>query len=254
MVGRLASKVAIITGAASGIGAASARRFAAEGALLALADVDRGGLERVAAEIESSGGRAIAVPTDVTKAPQVEALVQRTIDEFGRLDVMFANAGINNRGTVVDMPEEIFDQILDVNLRGCFLCAKYAIPRLAERGGSLIFTSSELALVGSPGNAVYSGSKAALIGMARGIAMDHSREGIRVNCICPGPVDTPLRQRSVNRQPDPAAYEANLLSRMPFGRIGEPDEIASAAVFLASDESVFMTGTFIVVDGGITAR
>lgn len=252
MAGRLAGKVAIITGAAGGIGAASARLFAAEGAVLALADTAAEPLAALAAEIAAAGGRALAVPTDVRDGAAVAALVAATVERYGRLDVCFANAGVGGGGTVAELAEEDFDRIVGVNFKGAFLCAKHAVPHLlAAGGGSLIFTSSELALVGSPGSAAYCGAKAALLGMARAIAIDHGGQGLRVTCLCPGATDTPMLWRGVD---DRAAEEESLAARMALKRIGRPEEIARAALFLASDDAAFVTGTALVVDGGWTAR
>jgi NAD(P)-dependent dehydrogenase (short-subunit alcohol dehydrogenase family) len=253
MTRRLAGKVAIITGAASGIGAASARLFAAEGATLALADIDEAAVAALAAEIVGNGGDAIAQRTDVSDSGQVAAMVDAAVARLGRLDVLFSNAGIGGAGVpVTETPEEAWDRIVDVNLKGGFLCAKYAIPHLlAGGGGAVIFTASELALVGSPGGAVYCASKAGLIGMARAMALDHGAEGLRVTCICPGATDTPMLWRNV---PDRAEEEASLAARMALGRVGRAEEIARAALFLASDDASFVTGTALVVDGGWTAR
>ena len=251
MPGRLAGKVAIITGAAGGIGTASARLFAAEGASLALADLDADKLPALAAELAASGAQTFAHPTDVSQNASVAALVAATIARFGHLDICFANAGIGGGGLVADLPEETFDRVIGVNLKGAFLCAKHTVPHLLAGGGSLIFTASELALVGSPGGAAYCASKAGLIGMARALAVDHGAQGLRVTCLCPGATDTPMLWRGVD---DRAAEEASLAARMPLGRIGRPDEIARAALFLASDDASFVTGTALVVDGGWTTR
>lgn len=255
MAGRLAGKVAIITGAASGIGAASARRFAAEGARVALGDLNQAGLNDVGLDIQRAGGEALTLETNVSEPAQVEQLVNAAVERFGRLDILFANAGVGGGGTVVDIPLEDVDRVLSVNLRGPLVCARYAIPHIAASGGgSVIFTASELALVGSLGNAAYCASKAGLIGMARAMALDHAPQGIRVNCVCPGAIDTPMLRHSIDSAPDPAADEADIIRRMPLGRIGRVEEIANAALFLASDESSFVTGTALVADGGWTAR
>jgi len=164
---------------------------------------------------------------------------------------MFSNAGISGRGNVIDLPEEIFDRILAVNLRGAFLCAKHALPHLITSGsGSLIFTASELAMVAAENSAAYCASKTALIGLTRAIAVDHAAQGVRVNCLCPGPVDTPLLH---GNRTDPEEHARSIIERMPTKRIGNADELAKAALFLASDDSSFMTGTTLVVDGGVTA-
>ena len=256
MAGRLEGKVALITGAASGIGAASARLFAAEGASLMLVDTDCQALASLIEELTRSGASVTSSQADVAKPTEVAAAVDATIARFGHLHVLFANAGISSRGLVTEMPIEDFDRIIAVNLRGAFLCARYAIPFIARSGGgSVIFTASELALVGAPGAAAYSASKAALVGMTRALALDHAREGIRVNSLCPGAVDTPLLWRSAQRLGMTVEqYRAEIISRMPLGRIGQPEEVARAALFLASNDSSFVTGTTLVVDGGWTAR
>ena len=255
MAGRLAGKVALITGAASGIGAASARLFAAEGARVALGDLNQAGLDSVGLDIQHAGGEALTFETNVGDPAQVEQLVQATIAQFGRLDILFANAGVSGSGTVVDIPIEDFERVLDINLRGPFLCARFAIPHIAAGGGgSVIFTASELALVGSPGSPAYCASKAGLIGMARAMALDHAPQGIRVNCLCPGATDTPMLRNSFSRAVDPAADEADVVRRMPLGRLGTVEELARAALFLASEDASFVTGTALVVDGGWTAR
>jgi NAD(P)-dependent dehydrogenase (short-subunit alcohol dehydrogenase family) len=255
MAGRLAGKVAVITGAASGIGAASARRFAAEGARVALGDLNQAGLNDVALDIQRAGGEALTLETNVAEPEQVAQLVEAAVAQFGRLDIMFANAGVGGSGTVVDIPLEDFDRVVAVNLRGPFLCARFAIPHIAAAGGgAVIFTASELALVGSPESPAYCATKAGLIGMARAMALDHAPQRIRVNCVCPGATDTPMLRASFERADDPAADEADVVRRLPLGRLGAVEDIAGAALFLASDDAAFVTGTALVVDGGWTAR
>jgi NAD(P)-dependent dehydrogenase (short-subunit alcohol dehydrogenase family) len=253
-MGKLDGKVAIVTGGASGIGAASARLFAAEGARVAVCDLDETATVDIVREVEASGGEAFGMAADVSDAARVEAFVNTTVERFGRLDVLFANAGISGRGTVVEISPDEFNRTLAVNLGGAFLCAKYAIPNLAASGGgAVIFTASELALIGSRGNVAYTASKAALIGLARSMALDHAGDGIRVNVLCPGPVDTPMLRRSIARHEDSAAYERMILAETPMHRIGRPEEIARVALFLASDDASFMTGSVVVADGGVTA-
>ncbi len=252
MAGRLVGQVAIITGAASGIGLASAKLFIEEGARVSLADINADLLKQAVTSIDGSGERAFGVVADVSKNDDVVRMVAETVERFGRLDVMFSNAGISSRHTVVDMPEEDFDRVIAVNLRGGFLCAKHAIPRMLETGGgSLIFTASELALVGTDNAAAYCAAKTGLVGMMRAIAVDHAAQGIRANCLCPGPVDTPLLH---GNRTDPEAHAQSIIERMPVKRIGTVDELARAALFLACDDSSFMTGTSLVVDGGVTAQ
>lgn len=251
---RLAGKVAIITGAGSGIGAASVRLFAREGASVGVCDLEQAEVDAVVGEIEAAGGHALGMVADVSDARQVEDLIDAVAGRFGRLDVLFSNAGISGRGAVVEMPEEEFRRTLDVNLLGSFLCSKHAIPHLAASGGgSIIFTASELALVGSRNNAAYTASKAALIGLARSMALDHAPQRIRVNVLCPGPIDTPMLRRSIERHENPDAYEQMIIDETPLG-IGQPEEIARVALFLASNDSSYMTGSTVVVDGGATAQ
>jgi NAD(P)-dependent dehydrogenase (short-subunit alcohol dehydrogenase family) len=251
MAGRLDGKVAVITGAASGIGLETARLFVAEGARVVMGDINADRLTEAVASVDASGERAAGQTVDVSIGNQVAELIDAAVNRFGRLDVMFSNAGISGRGNVIDLPEELFDRIIAVNLRGAFLCAKHALPHLiASGGGSLIFTASELALVAAENAAAYCASKTALIGLARAIAVDHAAQGVRVNCLCPGPVDTPLLH---GNRPNPEEHAQSIIERMPVKRIGRVDELAKAALFLASDDSSFMTGTSLVVDGGVTA-
>ena len=251
--GRLSGKVAIVTGGGSGIGAASARLFAAEGARVGICDLEQDELDAVVAEIQAAGGEAVGMVADVSDSAQVADFVGAVVERFGRLDVLFSNAGISGRGTVIELPEDDFRRTLDVNLVGGFLCSKHAIPHMAAAGGgSIIFTASELALKGSRRNAAYTASKAALLGMARSMALDHAAERIRVNVLCPGPIDTPMLRRSIERHENPDVYERMIVDETPLG-IGQADEIARVALFLASNDSSYMTGSTVVADGGATA-
>lgn len=254
-MGRLDSQVVIVTGGGSGIGAASARLLAAEGARVGICDLEQAAVDAVVGEIEAAGGEALGVVADVSDSEQVKAFVEAIVGRFGRLDGLFSNAGISGRGSVVEMAEDDFNRTLAVNLGGAFLCSKHTIPHLlAAGGGSIVFTASELALVGSRNNAAYTASKAGLIGMARSMALDHARERIRVNVLCPGPIDTPMLRRSIERHDDSHAYEQMILDETPLQRIGQPEEIARVALFLISDDSSYMTGSTVVVDGGATAQ
>ncbi|HUG16157.1 MAG TPA: SDR family NAD(P)-dependent oxidoreductase [Thermomicrobiales bacterium] len=250
---RLRGKVAIVTGGASGIGAASARLFAAEGARVGICDLDRGAIDGVVGEIVSAGGEAFGQAADVSDTARVKAFVDAMAARFGALHVLFSNAGISGSGTVVELSEEGFDHTLAVNLRGAFVCSKHVIPHMERSGGgSIIFTASELALKGSRRNAAYTASKAGLIGLARSMALDHAPAKIRVNVLCPGPIDTPMLRRSIERHADSEAYERMIVDETPLG-IGTAEEIARVALFLASDESSYLTGSTVVADGGATA-
>lgn len=247
----LENKVAIVTGAASGIGAASARRFAAEGAAVVVADVREAKAADVARQIGDDGGHAVAVQVDVADAASVEALVADTVSRFGGLDVLFNNAGTLRPGTAVELSVEDWDFVMGVNVRSVFLGAKYAVPAMEARGGgSIINTASVSGLHGDGGAVVYAASKAAVINLTRALSTDHAPAGIRVNAICPGTIQTPPVLRMVS---NPGVLELNVNAHA-LGRLGRPEEIAAAAVWLASDESSFVTGEAINVDGGLRAR
>jgi len=249
---RLAGKTALITGAASGIGRESARLFAAEGARVVVADRDLPGAEAVAAEIAAAGGVAFAVPVDVSCAADVEAAVALTEREFGALHVAFNNAGIfpAEDGSPVDTPEAVWDLVMDVNLKGVFLGCKYAIPALLRAGGgSIVNTASFVAVMGAATSQIaYTASKGGVLAMTREIAVEYARRGIRANALCPGPVNTPLLQELLA---DPAA-RARRLVHVPMGRLAEAQEVARAALFLASDDASYVNGATFLVDGAIS--
>ena len=247
----LAGKVAIVTGAGSGIGAASAIRFADEGASVLVADIRGHKAEQVTADIEDRGGVASACVVDVADPASVEAMVTTCITQFGCLDVLFNNAGTLRPGTAVDLAVEDWDLVMAVNVRSVFLGAKYAVPHmLAQGGGAIINTASISGLHGDGGAVVYAASKAAVINLTRALSTDHAPSGIRVNAICPGTIETPPVQRMMA---DPAALEVNLKAHA-LGRLGRAEEIANAAVWLASDQASFVSGEAIVVDGGLRAK
>lgn len=243
----LNGKIAIITGAGSGIGRAATERFVREGACVTIADIDEeAGAEtlRMAKEI---GGKAIFVPTDVSKADEVAQMVSETVDEFGGVQVLISNAGIFSRhdGPITSVDEDVFDRILDVNLRGMFLCSKYAFPEILKSGGgSAVLTSSIGATLGSPTTA-YGTSKGGVLGLMRSLAMQYTVRGIRVNAILPGPIDTPMMEVvTATRGPS---------FRRPHGfqdRMAKPSEPAALLTFLASDEASYITGQGLFVDGG----
>jgi NAD(P)-dependent dehydrogenase (short-subunit alcohol dehydrogenase family) len=250
---RLADKVAVITGAASGIGRESALLFAGEGARIIVADVNDAAGEKTAAEINTAGGQAAFVHCDVSKAVEVENLIRTAVDTFGKLDVMLNNAGIfpDADASVVNTPEEVWDQVMSINLKGVFLGCKYAIPAmLAGGGGSIINVASFVALMGAAVPQIaYTASKGGVLSMTREIAVEFARKNIRANALCPGPVDTPLLASILS---DPVKRQRRLV-HIPPGRFARAQEVASAALFLASDESSFVNGATFVVDGGITA-
>jgi NAD(P)-dependent dehydrogenase (short-subunit alcohol dehydrogenase family) len=249
---RLRGKRIIVTGAGSGIGRAIALRFAAEGARVVISDVDEEAAALVAAE---AGGETLVRKTDVTSTSEVETLVQTSVEEWGGLDVMVNNAGIGVAGTTTVTTEEDYERVMDVCLRGTFLGMKHAIPAIRDsEGGSVINMSSVAALVGIADRAVYSAAKGAILAITRAAAIDHVEEGVRVNCIAPGTVDTPWIGRITAGYDDPEEARRNMQARQPHGRLVSPEEIAAMAAYLASDESASVIGACMVVDGGVTAR
>ena len=249
---RLEGKRTIVTGAGSGIGRAIALRLASEGARIVLADVDEAAARGVAAEIDA---QTLVQRTDVTKTSDVETLVGRAVSEWGGLDVMVNNAGVGVAGTAVTTSEEEYERVMDVCVRGTFLGMKHAIPALAESGGGAVINmSSVAALVGLVDRAVYSAAKGAILAMTRASAIDHVGDGVRVNCVAPGTVDTPWVARITSGYDDPEEARANMQARQPHGRFVTPEEIAAMAAYLAADESASVIGACMIVDGGVTAR
>jgi NAD(P)-dependent dehydrogenase (short-subunit alcohol dehydrogenase family) len=256
-LGRLHGKVSIVTGAGSGIGRAAATRFAAEGSAVVCADVDGASAEAVAAAAREAGGRASGRATDVTSAASVRELVDATVAEFGRVDVLYANAGVGGVGTAADTDEDEFDRVLGVNLKGVWLCAKYVLPHMLEQGGGSIVNQASIGgLEGVPGVFAYAASKAGVIGITRQMALDFGPRGVRVNAIAPGTVVTPLVRGIwaagaglVGGSSEEERVEA-ASALYPLRRVGRPEDIANLALFLASDESSWVTGAVYVIDGG----
>jgi len=248
---RVTEKVALITGAASGIGRATALLFAREGAALVLADVKADAGQRVADEIAKAGGRAFFEGIDVTQAADCERLVERALREFGRIDILFNNAGIIRRATVLDLSEEDWDWVMAVNVKSIYLLSRTVIPHMQKAGGgTIINTASGWGLTGGAKAAVYCASKGAVVLLTKAMAIDHGPHNIRVNCICPGDTDTGmLREEARQLGEENSRFLAEAANR-PLGRVGTPEEIAQAALYLASDASSFVTGTALVVDGG----
>ena len=245
MAGRLDGKVCVITGAASGIGAASARLFAGEGARVAGVDLD------------PVAGVELAIQADVTDEDEVRAMYERVRDQLGRIDVLFNNAGINpsEDTTVLETSLEAWQRVQDVNVRSVFLCCKHGIPHLlaneSPHRGSVINTASFVAVMGAAVSQIsYTASKGAVLSLSRELGVEFAERGVRVNALCPGPVNTPLLRELFAKDPEKAAKR---LVHVPAARFGEPEEIAAAAAFLASDESSFVTGTTFLVDGGLSA-
>lgn len=251
---KLKGKVAIITGAGSGIGRASALLFAVEGAKVVVADLVAAAGEETVAEIKKDGGEAIFVQVDVAQAAQVEKMVQVAVETYGRLDVLFNNAGLTIPASVTEASEEIWTRSIEVNLKGVMLGCKYAIPELQKvGGGSIVNTASMLGLVASPRQAPYSAAKGGVVLLTKQVAIDYARDNIRCNCICPSEVDTPMHRKFITESPDPEATRKRLLERIPLNRVAHPDELASVALFLACDDSSYITGVALPVDGGLTA-
>ena len=249
---RLKGKVAIITGAAGGIGRASALRFAQEGARIVAADIQGQGAEETARIVASDyPGAVVAHAVDISRADQVERLISDTVTHFGRLDVIFSNAAIMRDGSVVDLSEADWDALFAVNVKGAFLCSKYGIPAMRPTGGgSFIITASANSFYAESDTAGYCATKGAVMQLTRAMAIDHGPEGVRVNCICPGWIETPMSQPFLDENPGGREFAGKIA---PMGRIGQPEDVAEVAVFLASDESRFVTGAAYSVDGGWTA-
>lgn len=249
---RLEGKRAIVTGAGNGIGREISLRLASEGARVMLADIDEEAASAVANEID---GETLVHKTDVTSEPEVEALVARVVDRWGGLDVMINNAGV---GIAADAPGTALDDwqfVMDVSLKGTFLGIKYAVPAMRlSGGGSIVNMSSIAALVGLKDRAAYCAAKGGVLALTRAAAIDHVEEGIRVNCIAPGTVETPWVDRITAGYDDPVAAKATMQARQPHGRFVQPEEIAAMAAYLASEEAGSVIGACMVVDGGMTAR
>ena len=253
MPGRLDGKVALITGAGNGMGRCAADLVAGEGARVVVADFDEELGTGAVAAIEAAGGEAAFVQVDVSSGDDVEAMVRFAMDRFGAMHVLYNNAGIfpADDGGAIETPEPTWERVMDVNLKGVWLGCKHGIPAmLASGGGSIVNVASFVALMGAAtAQIAYTASKGGVLSMTREIAVEYARQGIRANSLCPGPIATPMLEELMS---DPARRQRRLV-HIPMGRLGRAEELAKAALFLASDESSFMTGAQLVVDGGITA-
>src|SRR5436853_4581767 len=251
--GTYTGKVAFVTGAGGGIGRATALTFAREGASVVVADVSEQANQQTARMIEELGGRALAVRCDVTRTEDVRGALEKTIATFGRLDVAFNNAGIEYTiKPTAEVTEEEWDRIIDIDLRGVFLCMKYEIPLMLKHGGgAIVNTSSGAGIIGIKGNPAYTAAKHGVIGLTRAAALDYAPSNIRVNAVCPGYIDTPMMARFTGGTPE---GRARVISEEPIGRMGGPEEIANAVVWLCSDAAAFVVGHAMVVDGGQTVQ
>lgn len=248
---QLEGKCAIITGGASGIGLATVELFIDQGAAVVIADIDVAGGEKLAEQIRMEGGKVVFVQCDVTEARQCQNTVQTAVNHFGKIDILFNNAGVIRRSDVLDTSEEEWDLVMAVNTKSVFLMSKYAIPVMAGEGGGVIINSGSGWGMKGGGKAIsYCASKAAVVNMTRAMAIDHGEQNIRVNCVCPGDTDTPmLRGEAQQLAQDELDFMVEAADR-PLGRFGEPEEVAQAVLFLASEASSFVTGAALVVDGG----
>lgn len=248
---RMAGKVAFVTGAANGIGRATAVAFAREGASVVVADISESGSQETVHMIEELGGQAVAVTSNVTIAEDVRSALDKTIETFGRLDFAFNNAGVEHPSTpLADITEETWERVIDINLRGVFLCMKYEIPLLLQQGGgAIVNTSSGAGVQGFKGGAAYGASKFGVVGMTKCAALDYAGSNIRVNAVCPGIIDTPMMDRLTEGTPE---GRERVIAQEPVGRMGTPEEIAATVIWMCSDESSFLVGHALVVDGGQT--
>jgi NAD(P)-dependent dehydrogenase (short-subunit alcohol dehydrogenase family) len=251
---RLSGKVAIITGAASGIGEGTARLFAEEGARLVLVDRDEARLDALRSELAAQGAAVESCCGDVSLVATIDATVGLAIERFGRIDIVFNNAGIMPTGDLQSYPELTWDMVMDVNLKAMFLMSKAAIPHmLRQGGGSIINTSSVMATLTEPGYEAYTSSKAGIIGLTKGIAVSYAEQGVRCNCICPGWVDTPLNQQVAADVGGMENLYPIIKAQQPLGRMATTREVGYAVLFLASDESTAVTGSALYVDGAASA-
>ncbi len=253
MPGRLDNKIALVTGAGSGIGRATALVFAREGARVVVSDIVVEGGQETVQQIEAAGGEAIFVKADVSKAADVEALITQTVETYGRLDCAFNNAGIEGGvKPTIDCTEEEFDRTIAVNLTGVWLCMKYEIQQmLSQGGGAIVNTASAAGLVGFPGLPDYVASKHGVVGLTKTAALEYAKSGIRVNAVCPGVIQTPMVERGAQLSP---GFDELAVSMEPVGRFGQPAEVGEAVVWLCSDAASFVTGIPMQVDGGLVAQ
>ncbi len=250
---KLKGKTAIITGAAAGIGAASCELFAREGANLVAMDIDRAKLEERATQLTKGGCSCISVAGDVSRRDDVLNILKNATERFGKIDILFNNAGIVPAGKIDTTTEEQWDRAMAINVKSMYLFCHAIIPHFKQYGGGVILnTASATALRAVVDRACYTATKAAVVGLTKSMALDYVRDNIRVNCLCPGTVDTPSLAQRLAAFPDPVEARKNFISRQPMGRFGTAEEIARAALYLVSDDSAFVTGVAFAIDGGLT--
>lgn len=248
---RLQNKIAVITGSGGAIGSVTAKRFAREGAKVVITDINVEGGQKTVKDIQAGGGEAIFIEADITKVSECQKMIRMTVDTFGRVDVLFNNAGIELFKPMHEYTEEDYDRVVDVSLKGSFFCIRYVLPEMMKNGGgSIINMGSVAGLTGHIKIPSYCAAKGALVNLTRYVALDYARYHIRCNCLCPGVVATEMMKRTIEIDPD---LVKKIIDQHPMGRAAEPEEIANAAVFLASDESAFITGISLPVDGGYLA-
>jgi meso-butanediol dehydrogenase / (S,S)-butanediol dehydrogenase / diacetyl reductase len=250
---RLKDKIAIITGAGDGIGQATAVLFGKEGASVVVVDIDqKKGLETVEL-IKSENGKAMYLQVDVTKADSVKKMVESVVKAYGRIDILVNNAGVFREATIVDTTEEVWDMIMNVNLKGVFLCCKYSIPEMIKTGnGVIVNVGSEAGITAFKNQTAYDASKSGVLNLTRCIALDYASSNIRANCVCPGTTETPMCKQAIESSPDPVKAR-RMFSGRPALRLGRPEEIAFGILYMASDESPYATGAILAIDGGKTA-
>lgn len=244
-------KVAIVTGAGRGIGEGIARALSAEGAKVVVAERTERDGKKVADELGAAQGKALFVLTDVSQSQSIRQMIDQVIAIYGKIDILVNNAGTHIAKTIEETSEEEWEKIQHINLRGTFLCSKYAIPHLRKTRGNIVHVASMVGLIGQSDAGAYAASKGGMIAMGKGMAIDFAKDGIRVNMICPGFIDTPLAKEWYSQQKDPAAMRAYVCAQHPMGRVGTIQDCAWAALFLVSEESEFITGITLNVDGGI---
>ncbi len=251
---KLDQRVAVITGAGSGIGRAMALLFAREGARILAADLNESAARETASTIVNGGGVAESVGVEVAQPDAVRAMIEQALSLYGRIDILCNNAGIGSTTDVVECEPDEWDRVMAVNVKSVYLGCKYAIPSMLQQGGGVIINTASVAgMVGIVKRASYCASKGAVIALTRQVAIEYVKQGIRVNCLCPGTVDSPWVERLLAQADDPGAARQALEARQPMGRLGTPEEVAAAALYLASDDAAFITGTGLILDGGWTA-